>query len=67
MPGIGRAVDDGTGDKLGGNSMSRAEKRVERAQEKETARKRKEQVDGRRVALGRHLCEPGLIWSAEHR
>ena len=33
LPRVGRAEDDRTGDKACGNSMSRAEKLVERAQE----------------------------------
>ena len=71
MPRVGRAEDGGTGDKLGGNSKSRAENWVERAQKKpeakETAQKRKEQTNGKRVALGRRSFEPDPNRSAERK
>ena len=48
---IGRAVDDGTGDKLGGNSMSRAEKLLERAQEETEGEGDGKENERRRAAL----------------
>ena len=64
MPRTGMAVERGARDELDGNSMSKAEKWLERSGAKGTARRRKKQADGRRAALGWCPFELGLIRSA---
>ena len=68
MPRVRRTEDDRRVEKAGGNSMSRAEKRFERAQEETEGKgRRKEQAD-RRAALGPSLFEQGPNRRAEcHR
>ena len=61
FPRTGMVVERGTGDEPDGNSMSTAETQLERGQEEtggDGDGEEEEQVDGRRVVLGR----PPVSW-----
>ena len=66
FPRVGRVEDGGTGDRLGGNSRSRAEKQEERAQEETRGKGDCTEKESQKTTWGAQGSGPRAVLEAVH-